>query len=146
MDREKIVAVVRDLVQPADQALMLGLIEHESSFNTMAFRHDRNGGSYGLCQLDFPTACDRGFHGKPTDLYDAPTNIAYGYRQILWLRAFHNGMLSYDGVIAAYNEGVGTAAKGAPDSIYVEAVKAARDRWMAIGGQSAVAKTVERAQ
>lgn len=145
MDREKIVAVVRRLVPPADQALMLGLIEHESEFHPLTFRAERNGGHYGLTQLDFPTACDRGFHGKPVDLYDIETSIRLGYAQVLWLRHYRGGMLSEDGVIGAYNEGVSNT-KGSPDLIYIEAVKAARDRWMAIGVQSAIAKAGQLAQ
>lgn len=120
-----------------DPALILGFVQAESSFDERAFRIDRNGGSYGLMQLDVPTARDRGFKGKPADLFDPATNIHYGVAQLRWIKKYlaqysANGLTS---MIAAYNEGVGRVVKGNPDPRYVAAVTAARDQWRAVLGE-----------
>jgi soluble lytic murein transglycosylase-like protein len=111
--------------------LIMGFCEHESSFNERAFAIDRNGGSYGLMQLDVPTARDRGFTGQPTDLFDPATNLRYGVAQLDWIKGYlkRRGALGLQAVIAAYNEGVGNVLKGNPDPRYVADVMAARDRW-----------------
>ena len=132
LTKNEIVTLVLQMVPPADQALMLGLIEHESSFKPYAFQMDSNGGSIGLTQMDVPTARDRGFSGSWFTLFDEPMSIIYGYAQIGWLRAFKGGTFTPDQVIAGYNEGAGNVLKGIKDQPYVAAVSAARDRWQAI--------------
>lgn len=116
-----------------DPALIMGFVQVESSFNERAFAIDRNGGSYGLMQLDVPTARDRGFKGKPSDLFDPKTNIHFGVEQLRWIDRY---LASYSAVglqntIAAYNEGVGNVVRGNPDPQYVAKVIAARDQWRA---------------
>ncbi|HEY1503724.1 MAG TPA: transglycosylase SLT domain-containing protein [Stellaceae bacterium] len=117
-----------------DPALILGFVQTESSFNERAFRIDRNGGSYGLMQLDLSTARDRGYPGDAFGLYDPKTNIHYGVAQLRWINRY---LASYSAVglqsmIAAYNEGVGRVVKGNPDPRYVASVIASRDRFRAI--------------
>ena len=131
LSKDEIVALVCQMVPSADQALMLGLIEHESSFKPYAFQMDSNGGSIGLTQMDVPTARDRGFSGSWFTLFDEPTSIIYGYAQIGWLRSL-KGMFKPDQVIAGYNEGAGNALKGIKDQKYVDTVKEFRDSWASL--------------
>jgi soluble lytic murein transglycosylase-like protein len=114
-----------------DAPLILGVIETESSFNERAFRNDRNGGSYGLMQLDVPTARDRGFTGAPADLYDPAVNIRLGVAQLAWIDAYlrARSMAGLSNTVAAYNEGVGNVVRGNPDPGYVHRVLSARAGW-----------------
>ena len=137
LTKDEIVALVIQIVPPADQALMLGLIEHESSFKPYAFAMDSNGGSVGLTQMDVPTARDNGFAGSWFTLFDEATSIFYGYAQIGWLRSYKGGKFTPDQVIAGYNEGAGNVMKGIKDQAYVAAVSTARDRWKAVLDQKA---------
>lgn len=126
-----IVALARELHGDIDLPLLLAIIEHESSFNPDAFLVDRNGGSWGLMQLDLPTARDRGYKGDGPGLRDPRTNIFYGVKQLDWIAAYLKSRSSFGvgTMIAAYNEGAGAAARGNPDPRYVQAVLAARTRW-----------------
>lgn len=134
LTKDEIVALVCQMVPATDQALMLGLIEHESSFKPYAFLMDSNGGSIGLTQMDVPTARDRGFSGSWYTLFDEPTSIIYGYAQIGWLRAFKvkGPPFTPDQVIASYNEGAGNVLKGIKDQKYVDTVKEFRDSWASL--------------
>lgn len=127
-----IVALVQENAGAEDPALILGIIEHESSFNPSAYNgSDPNGGSYGLMMLQYPTAQQMGYVGAPEGLFDPATNIQLGVRYVTWLRAYlaAHGLIGDGYVIAAYNEGPGNAVKGLPDPDYVAAVTAARQRW-----------------
>jgi soluble lytic murein transglycosylase-like protein len=120
-----------------DAALILGFVQVESSFDERAFRIDRNGGSYGLMQLDVPTARDRGFTGKPAELFDPATNIRYGVAQLRWITRYlaQYSAVGLSSTIAAYNEGVGNVVRGNPDPRYVAHVIAARDQWRTVLGE-----------
>src|SRR5215469_7350086 len=90
LDSDEAVALdlARRLHGQWDVALVMAIIEHESSFDANAFAPDRNGGSYGLMQLDYPTAQDRGFAGSPSALYEPALNIQYGVAQLDWIAAY----------------------------------------------------------
>ena len=125
-------AIVQRCAQPGDDLpLVMGVIEHESSFDPDAFAIDRNGGSYGLMQLDMMTARDRGYRGEPHGLLDPDLNVSLGMAQLRWIKTFlaRNSALSVQAIAAAYNEGVGNVLRGNPDPRYVGAVLAARTRW-----------------
>jgi soluble lytic murein transglycosylase-like protein len=110
---------------------IMGVIETESSFNEGAFLADRNGGSYGLMQLDLPTAKDRGYKGSALGLYDPRTNICFGVKQLDWLKATlaGHGFSGLQDVIAGYNEGVRNVLRGNPDPRYVGRVFEYREKW-----------------
>ena len=123
MTHDEIIAYVRANAG-TDAVLVLGIISQESSFRETAFANDRNGGSYGLMQLDLPTARDRGYTGEGVGLFDPITNIIYGMAQIAWIRGYlaEHGITDLDSIIAAYNEGVGNVVKGRKDPRYVARV------------------------
>jgi len=123
MTREEIISFVRANYGD-DAPLLLGIIQTESSFRADAFLNDRNGGSYGLMQLDVPTARDRGYIGEGVGLFDSEKNITVGAAQVAWIRDFLAGHNIFDleSVIAAYNEGVGNVLKGRADPGYVNRV------------------------
>lgn len=133
-----LLTLVKATVPTADVPIMMALAERESGlhdhndtltgFDEHAFLNDRNGGSYGLWQMDFPTACDRGYpFADPAQLYEPDIALEYAYRQLLWIRA-RPGVVG-DAVIAAWNEGVGNARRGIRDETYVAYVKARMLRW-----------------
>jgi hypothetical protein len=105
-------------------------------FDERAFLPDRNGGSYGIFQLDVPTARDRGFKGVPGDLFDAPTNTTFAIAQLDWLADYlrRHGSFGLQSLIAAYNEGGAAVVRGNPDPRYVGVVMAYRQKWgLALG-------------
>lgn len=59
--------------------------------------------SYGLLQILFATAVDRGFPGRPEDLFDIQTNLHWGGRHLAYLREH---VLDPAGILAAYNGGL----------------------------------------
>lgn len=120
-----------------DAPLIMGFIETESAFNEKAFRQDRNGGSYGLMQLDIPTARDRGFQGHALDLYDPVINVEFGVKQLRWIKSFlaARSASGLQAMIAAYNEGVGNVLRGNPDPRYVASVMSARRQWQVSLGE-----------
>lgn len=138
-------AEVLAIVQPRrgqwPLSLLMGFAEKESGrhdaagrlvdFDPRAFAGDRNGGSYGLFQLDLGTARDRGFTGAPADLFDPATNTRLAVAQLDWIRdrLQHNSADGLQSTIAAYNEGVGNVLRGNPDPRYVQMVLIYRDRW-----------------
>lgn len=73
------------------QSLLCGQIFHESSNNTLAFANDRNGGSYGLMQIDKDVITELGFP-IDTDLNDPKLNITVGFTfmKLLYNGEFHN--------------------------------------------------------
>ncbi len=122
--------VVRDYGQ-RDPSLILAIIQQESAFNARAFRPDRNGGSFGLMQLDLPTARDRGYTGDGPGLFDETTNVRLGVAQLEWIASFLRARSAFGlaAEIAAFNEGVGAALRGNPDPRYVGNVLAYRLDW-----------------
>ncbi len=126
--------------------LVMAIAEQESGrhdrrgvlvdFNERAFLMDRNGGSYGLMQLDLPTARDRGYAGDGAGLYDPETNIRIGMLQFDWIAddLRRRGAFGLQNLIAAYNEGIGNVLRGNPDPRYVGLVMGYRERWrLALG-------------
>ncbi len=134
MTRAEIVAMVIRDYRDHDVPLILAVIEIESSFSELAFLPDRNGGSYGLMQIDLPTARDRGYAGDGPGLFDPCINVKIGVAQLDWIAADlkRNSAFSVASVIAAYNEGVGNVLRGNPDPRYVARVTAKRTYWQII--------------
>lgn len=116
-------------------SLVMAEIEVESGFNERAFLMDRNGGSYGLMQLDYQTALDRGFQGTPDGLYDPETNVEFGCKQLVWIQQYlqERELSSEVNMIAAYNEGVGAVVEGRADPQYVAKVLKAKAKWEELG-------------
>lgn len=63
-----------------DPALVLGIIHNESGGNPDAFPEnpDRDGASFGLMQVELPTARGCGFTGSARLLFDPQVNTLYG--------------------------------------------------------------------
>ena len=99
-----------------DPPLLFAFISVESDWNSLAFRNDRNGGSYGLMQLDYETARDRGYTGLPLGLNDPATNLKYGVAHLEWLtdHLTKAGKYSIDNLAAAYNAGLAYVESGEP--------------------------------
>ena len=95
-----------------DPALIYGQCSQESRFKPAAFALDRNGGSYGLMQLDYPTAQGLGYQGDPSGLYEPGLNAMLGCQLMAQLLAQFNGDAS--SALAAYNAGPNNLAGGAP--------------------------------
>ena len=119
-----------DLV--VDDAVLFAFIEVESAFNPRAFLNDRNGGSYGLMQLDYQTALDRGYRGDPIGLYAPLANVGMGKKVLRWIAAeleSHGRQATLETVAAAYNSGLGHVLRGGTDAPYAEKIAAAHARW-----------------
>jgi soluble lytic murein transglycosylase-like protein len=112
-------------------SLIMADIQQESDFNERAYRADRNGGSFGLMQLDVPTARDRGYGGDGLGLYNPELNIRFGVAQFLWIKSEleKHSAWSIANLLAAYNEGVGNVLRGNPDPDYVAKVLGYRAAW-----------------
>ena len=126
--------LVKQLHGQWDVALLMGFIEHESSFNPAAFLNDKNGGSYGLFQLNLQTAEDRGFTGTALELYYPPTNINFAVKHLDWIKDYltKHECYSEENLVAAYNEGAHGVVLGRKVPFYVTAVLAAKARWEVI--------------
>lgn len=119
-----------------DPIIIFAFIEVESTFKRGAFLNDRNGGSYGLMQIDLATAEDRGFEGNALDLYEPSTNLEYGVKILQWIAdnlAKHN-LLTLDNMAAAYNSGLQHVLNGGTDAPYVAKIKDAYNKWNAALG------------
>ena len=120
------------MIDVTNAAVILTFIEVESAFKATAYLADRNGGSYGLMQLDVGTARDRGFKLLPNALYDPCTNVRFGVAQLSFL-AKHleiNGIeASLENIAAAYNSGLAHVLHGGTDAPYVDKIVAAYKRW-----------------
>lgn len=142
-----VLAIVRPLAGMWPASLVMAIAEQESGrhdahgvlvdFNERAFLNDRNGGSFGLMQLDLPTARDRRYTGTGPGLYDPPTNIRFGVAQLDWIadQLRHRGAFGLQNLFAAYNEGVGNVMRGNPDIRYVGSVVAYRNKWQVALGE-----------
>ena len=87
------------------EALVHRVVKRESTYNPKA----RNGGHYGLMQLNPQTARTMGYAGPAAGLYDAETNHRYGVKYLrgAWLLA--DG--SHDRAIRLYSSGYYYEAK-----------------------------------
>ena len=121
-----------------DPAILFAFIEVESSFNRGAFLNDRNGGSYGLMQLDLMVATDRGYKGTAIGLYDPAANLHWGLLHLAWLTTELTGhnLYSLANLAAAYNAGLGHVLGGGTDPDYVAKIEAAYTKWDAAIGTS----------
>lgn len=119
-----------------DTALLFAFISVESSWNPHAYLADRNGGSYGLTQMDYATACDRGYRGSPTGLFDPETNIKWCLAQMAWLTdgLTKAGKYSVDNLAAAYNAGLEHVISGGTDAPYSAKIAAYYATWKAALG------------
>jgi soluble lytic murein transglycosylase-like protein len=117
-----------------DPALVMGVMQAESSFNPRAYRAEPqiNDASYGLMQVLYSTAKDRGFSGAPEGLYDPATNIALGMAQLKWSFDY---LSTYIGTpteiqwLSSYNAGVGYVRNGGSRLLYATKVAGYRDGW-----------------
>jgi soluble lytic murein transglycosylase-like protein len=117
----------------AKHADILAIIEIESGFDADAYRDEPrlHDASYGLMQLLYSTAKDRGFTGPTKGLFHPDINIRYGMAQIEWISDYllHHNITSWEKVIVAYNEGVGNVVRNVPDPEYLARWKEARKRY-----------------
>ncbi len=113
-------------------SLIMAIIETESSFQPTAFLADRNGGSYGLMQLDYPTARGLGYQGTPDGLYDPGINIFYG---AAYLHALYAEMKEWEAAIMSYNEGPGNFLAGIWDDTYYARVSLRWTKWKMLIGR-----------
>ena len=122
-----------------DASIIFAFIEVESSFNSRAFRNDRNGGSYGLMQLDLMTVQDRGFGGNAPELYDPCVNVTYGVRVLGWLttQLTIKGVYSLDNLGAAFNACLTHVLNGGTDPIYSAKIVSAAAKWKVALGETA---------
>ena len=114
--------------------LTLATIDSESSFNPDAIRQEPaiNDASYGLMQILYSTAKDRGYKGLPEGLFDPETNITFGTAYQAWL---YRRYQDWDAVIHSYNEGPGNYDKGKRVFTYAYRVKARWSKWEALMGE-----------
>ena len=119
--------------------LLFAFIEVESGFRSNAFLNDRDGGSYGLMQLDLATAQDRGYKGAATGLYEPRDNVTYGRAVLVWIAADldKHGLCTVANVAAAYNAGLGHVLGGGGDPAYSAKIEAAYAAWKTILGEPA---------
>jgi len=61
--------------------------------------------SWGLMQIMFVTAWERGYRGNPTDLTAPETNLLYGAMHLAWLLDRYEGVSGMADAVAAYNAG-----------------------------------------
>lgn len=118
-----------------DPALVLAIIEVESSFNPRAYRAEPqiNDASRGLMQLLLSTARDRGYPGDEEGLFDPETNIRLGVMQLAWINGYLASRLGRPPqlreVLTGYNMGVGAAMRGKVALSYSNKVNNALARW-----------------
>ena len=120
-------------------ALLFAFIEVESGFRSNAFLNDRNGGSYGLMQLDLATAQDRGYAGNAIGLYAPRVGVAIGLKTLTWLNEEldKHGLSTLENIAAAYNSGLGHVLGGGTDAPYAAKIEAAYAAWKTILGVEA---------
>lgn len=101
-----------------DPALIMAIIQTESSWNPNAVRVEPNGyKSIGLMQVTIQAARDVGYTGDEAGLFDPKTNIKYGVKYIKRMLNIFNGNIYK--AIAAYNAGPGNVKRGRFSSAYV---------------------------
>lgn len=118
------------------QALILGIIERESSFRPRAVRFEAhlNDSSVGLMQLLTRTAHWLGHNGSLEDLYHPETNIYYGMKFLSWLRdRCVNDQIC---MIHSYNVGFAGFSRGRRNNVYFERVTTSEKRFSEILNKS----------
>lgn len=120
-----------------DPLLVEAMVLQESAGNTDAFRFERNfwnrylkpkklyvgqnprrvSSSYGLMQIMYPTACERGFKGQPENLFLPDVGLEWGCKQLAHLVNWAAGYpvskdLQLLAVLASYNGGTGGNTPG----------------------------------
>ena len=111
--------------------LVAGIIQRESAWNEKAERYEpafydrylkendewqrrneQNGwqichvaSSWGLLQIMFVTAWERGYRGDPVGLLIPEVNLVYGTKHLAWLLDRYEGVTGLEDMVAAYNAG-----------------------------------------
>lgn len=104
---------------------VLAIIEVESKGDIYAYRYEPRlkDASYGLMQILFRVAQDRGYQGEPDGLYDPATNLRYGMAHLYWSwYALENRLGRSPTItewIGSYNAGVAGVARNGPPAQYV---------------------------
>ncbi len=101
-------------------ALLCAFIDVESGWRKDAFLNDRNGGSYGLVQIDLSTALWAGFDGAGAHLYPPRVNLGMFAKIIakLALDLAARGKYTLANLAAAYNAGLAHVLDGGTDKAY----------------------------
>ncbi len=120
-----------------DPAMVMGVIATESSYRVMAYRAEPqiNDASYGLMQVLYSTARDRGYDGPPEGLYDPLTNIRIGMAHLKWSFDYLSqrmGAVSEAQWLSSYNAGVGYVMRGGNRAAYVNKVQSNRASWIGV--------------
>lgn len=161
----------RDLIATAaerhgvDQYLIEAMIAVESSHRTDGFRFEpgfwrrylasntkykneiprRVSSSYGLLQIMYPVACERGFRGEPERLFVPSVGIHYGVKHLAWLLKWAkraapdvSASVHEKAAVAAYNGGKGGNRPPGPyrNQSYLTKVLRAKRRLMTQEGMS----------
>lgn len=126
--------VLAETGAPFTAALIMGIMQKESSFNPRAYRAEPqiNDASYGLMQVLYSTARDRGYGGAPDGLYDPEISIRLGIAQLEWSRQYlaaRMGPPSESQLLSSYNAGVGYVMKGGDRMAYVRDVQRYAANW-----------------
>lgn len=126
--------VLAETGAPFTAALIMGIMQTESSFNPRAYRAEPqiNDASYGLMQVLYSTARDRGYGGAPDGLYDPEVNIRLGIAHLEWSRQYlaaRMGPPSESQLLSGYNAGVGYVMKGGDRLSYVQKVQRYAANW-----------------
>lgn len=87
------------------RSLMHRVVKRESNYNPAA----RNGPYYGLMQISAQTASTMGYHGAPSGLLDAETNLKYAGKYLRGAWLVSNG--SEDRAVKWYSSGYYYEAK-----------------------------------
>jgi len=143
-----------------DPQIIEAIVSVESSGRADAFRHEpkfwrrylahvdpwklhnprRVSSSYGLMQIMFIVAHERGFRGEPEELFVPGTNLAWGCQHVAYLQDWANGHDASDperlvATLASYNGGRGgNVPRAVPSAgpllrneVYAKKVLARRD-------------------
>lgn len=137
MDTGLVAAMVEDINRAVFAnwfavADVMAIIEIESSFRPTVTGDD--GVSFGLMQIQVPSARDRGFVGPPRQLLEDPAlNIRLGMSHLKWtfdyLQDRFGRAPTIDEWIGGYNAGVGNVSRGFIPTSYVAKWRAARARY-----------------
>lgn len=132
MDGVQVHSVLGGAVVSTDVALLFAFMEVESAIRSDAYAPDKNGGSFGLLQIDLPTAKDAGFTGLASQLKDPFTNIKVAWFGKMAQNAANlrsKGQFSVEALAAAWNEGLRAEELGRADPVYINRIVAAYARW-----------------
>lgn len=122
---------VIEYIAPQQCLIVGGIIERESAWNPKAERYEpafydrylrdneewqrrieehgwqicHVASSWGLMQIMFVTAWERGYRGDPSALVIPELSLLYGMKHLAWLFARHEGVSGIEDAVAAYNAG-----------------------------------------